>query len=255
MSKVFYFSDGCSGQYKNFKNFINLCHHKDDFGLNAEWIFFATSHGKSPCDGIGGTVKRYVAKRSLQRPLCDQIITYEAMLELCIKEIKGIKFYGISKERMKIVRNILLPRFQSGKTVPGTRIYHHFLPISTNAISFKRTSEDTDVTGIFSFSDERNDIPLVKDIKESDFVSCMYDNNWWIGLVQSVNIEEGDVKVNFMHPHGPNSQFHWPSRNDICYVPMDKLLCKISAPITSTGRLYSINETDFSNIISTYQNI
>ena len=83
----------------------------------------------------------------------------------------------------------------------------------------------------------------------------MYDNNWWIGLVQSVNFEEGDVEINFMHPHGPTSQFHWPSRNDICYVPMDKLLCKISTPITSTGRLYSINEIDYSKIISTFQNI
>ncbi|ESO09020.1 hypothetical protein HELRODRAFT_168952 [Helobdella robusta] len=33
----------------------------EDFGLKAEWHFFATSHGKSPCDGIGGTTKRLVA--------------------------------------------------------------------------------------------------------------------------------------------------------------------------------------------------
>ena len=61
------------------------------------------------------------------------------MLELCIKEIKGIKFFGISKERMEMVRSNLLPRFQNGKTVPGTRIYHNFLPISTTVISFKGT--------------------------------------------------------------------------------------------------------------------
>ena len=49
---------------------------------------------------------------------------------------------------------------------------------------FKINSEDTDVTGTFSFSDERIDIPLVQDIKESDFISCIYDNHWWISLVQ-----------------------------------------------------------------------
>ena len=48
---------------------VNLCHHKQDFGLDALWTFFATSHGKSPCDGIGGFVKRHVATRSLQSPL------------------------------------------------------------------------------------------------------------------------------------------------------------------------------------------
>ena len=30
-----------------------------------QWIFFETSHGKSPCDGIGGAVKCHAAKRSL----------------------------------------------------------------------------------------------------------------------------------------------------------------------------------------------
>ena len=53
---MIYFSDGCAGQYKNCKNFINLCHHLEDFGIPAEWHFFATSHGKGPCDGLGGVV-------------------------------------------------------------------------------------------------------------------------------------------------------------------------------------------------------
>ena len=55
LKKVHYFTDGCAGQYKN--NFTNLCHHLEDFELDAEWNFFATSHGKSVCDGIGGTEK------------------------------------------------------------------------------------------------------------------------------------------------------------------------------------------------------
>ena len=103
IAKLFYFSDGCAGQYKSCNNFINLCHHKNDFGLDAEWIFFATSHRKSPCDGISGFVKRYVAERSLQRPLNNQILSYQSMLELCISEIKDIKFIGINQIEMKTV--------------------------------------------------------------------------------------------------------------------------------------------------------
>ena len=53
-----------AGQYKNCKNFLNLCHHESDFGLDAEWNFFATSHGKGPCDGVGGIVKRLAARAS-----------------------------------------------------------------------------------------------------------------------------------------------------------------------------------------------
>ena len=58
-----YWSDGCAGQYKNFKNLMNLCNHVNDFMFHAIWSFFATSHGKSPCDGIGGTVMRKIAQK------------------------------------------------------------------------------------------------------------------------------------------------------------------------------------------------
>ena len=100
LKKVHYFSDGCAGEYKNCKNFINLCHHKDDFNLEFVWNFFATSHGKSACDGIGGTVKRLVAKASLQHQTCGQIVHAEEMFKFCKTEIKGIEFIYISKETM-----------------------------------------------------------------------------------------------------------------------------------------------------------
>ena len=62
ITKLVYFSDGCAGQYKNKKNLYNLCEHQKEFGLHAEWSFF----GKSPCDGIGGRIKRITARTSLQ---------------------------------------------------------------------------------------------------------------------------------------------------------------------------------------------
>eukprot|EP00731_Ephydatia_muelleri_P028588 Em0020g232a len=64
-SKVMYLSDGCAAQYKNCKNFNNLCHRIDNL---AEWHFFATLHGKTAGDGAAGTFKRLAAKSSLQRP-------------------------------------------------------------------------------------------------------------------------------------------------------------------------------------------
>ena len=55
IKSVDYFSDSCAGQYKNCKAFLNRCHPKSDLDIDVTWGFFATSHGKSPCDGIGGT--------------------------------------------------------------------------------------------------------------------------------------------------------------------------------------------------------
>ena len=75
VSNIVYFSDGCTGQYKNLKNILNLCLHEEDFDIPAEWHFFVRSHGKSPSDGIGGTIKREATKAGLQRPYKDQILT------------------------------------------------------------------------------------------------------------------------------------------------------------------------------------
>ena len=83
--------DGCAGQYKNCYNFSNLCH-VEDYGVPAEWHFFATSHGKSPADGMAGTVKRTATKASLQRPYEEQILTPLKLYEFILQNIKGIQF-------------------------------------------------------------------------------------------------------------------------------------------------------------------
>ena len=61
-----YFSDGAPNQYQYFKNIANLNYHYTDYELKADWHSLTTSHGKSPCDGIGGTVKFLIARASLQ---------------------------------------------------------------------------------------------------------------------------------------------------------------------------------------------
>ena len=53
--------------YKNYKNFLNLCHHYNDFDLEAKWEFFATSHEKFAVDGIEGRTKQLTVRASLQR--------------------------------------------------------------------------------------------------------------------------------------------------------------------------------------------
>ena len=57
ITKVLYFSDGAASQYKNFKIFVNLCYHEIDHMIQTQWHFFATTHGKLPCEGIRGTTK------------------------------------------------------------------------------------------------------------------------------------------------------------------------------------------------------
>lgn len=43
-----------------------MANYEKDFKIKAEWNFFASSHGKGVCDGIGGTVKRHAYRTSFQ---------------------------------------------------------------------------------------------------------------------------------------------------------------------------------------------
>ena len=67
---------------------MNLANHKYNFGVEVSWNFFATSHGKNVCDGIGGTVKRVLSKLLLQGHLLNNA---ERIMNYCIDKIKGIE--------------------------------------------------------------------------------------------------------------------------------------------------------------------
>lgn len=129
VTKIHYFSDGCAGQYKNMYNFAHIYHHLKDFGIPCEWNFFGTSHGKSACDGIGGTVKRLTAKASLQRTYSDQILSCSDMLKFCKENIKGIEFLFTSKEDILQKQLFLQERYEGVKTVQGTRSFHKVSPL------------------------------------------------------------------------------------------------------------------------------
>ena len=81
LKSISYFNDGSSAQCKNYKNFTHLLMHKIDFGMKAEWYFFATSHGKNACDGAVGTVKRLVVCANLQRAIHKQILNPHQLCE------------------------------------------------------------------------------------------------------------------------------------------------------------------------------
>lgn len=57
LKKIIYSSDGAKTQYKNRYNVANLIYHRSDFGVEAEWHFTATAHGKGPSDGVSGCIR------------------------------------------------------------------------------------------------------------------------------------------------------------------------------------------------------
>ena len=123
----------------------------EDFFVGCIWNFFATSHAKLPCIGIGGTVKRLAATASLQSPTTGQILSAEAIFEYCLKSISGITFVYITAEEMKLTRKKLAHLFSTATTITGTRSFHQYTPSSTSIIKMKRLSEDDDFALTFDF--------------------------------------------------------------------------------------------------------
>ena len=142
ISRIIYFSDGCAAQYKNLKNFTNLCCHQDDFGFPAEWHFFATSHGKTACVGVAGTLKRLASKSSLQRPYDNQITIPQQLYDFACKEISGMKFCFTTTctSQHSEEETLLKDRFENARTIPGTQKLHSFKPISRNCIEVQEFS-------------------------------------------------------------------------------------------------------------------
>ena len=201
--KIFYFSDGAASQYKNRKNFINLCYHIEDFSVPAEWHFSATSHGKGACDGVGGTIKRLAARASLQRPYDEQIMTPRQLFEWAIENIPSVSFHYWSMDDYRREEILLKERFLKSRTIPGTRKLHSFIPLTRNKVSTKvyslsTTSKEERVTFLES------ELPIEE---ICGFVTLLYEKHWWVGCVLQLDEDNGEAMISILHPHGPSSSF------------------------------------------------
>ena len=125
-------------------------------GYRIKWIFFATSHDKSPCDRVCGLVKRHAAKRSLNQ----------------------IKFSGTGKETLGGVHKSLVELFSRGNTVPGTQSGHHFIPLPLPKIAHKLSTEDKSYAETHDFN--LSTTFQLRDIRPMTCVICLYVSFWWV---------------------------------------------------------------------------
>ena len=240
LGKLIYFSDGCAGQYKNCKNFVNLCMHEEDFGVPCEWHFFATNHGKGPSDGIGGTIKREATKASLQRPYSDQIISPHQLFQFVAANLKGINAEFIDSEERNAEEHLLLNRFATAKTIAGTQKLHCFIPISRSSLCVKEYSGSSTFRDV---SIRKGGHEVVKDNQIRGYIAVEYDCKWWVAYVLEVYRECREVKVSFLHPHGPNPSFFYPRHAEILVIDTSDVLTSLDAK-TTTGRTYTLSKDE-----------
>ncbi|OXA38614.1 hypothetical protein Fcan01_26644 [Folsomia candida] len=239
MKHIHYFSDGCAAQYKNRKNFANLFHHKRDFGVTAEWHFFATAHGKGPCDAAGGTTKRLLRTASLQGNI---ITTAEDVFNWAKKSILQIEYMLITADQVgDIVDQFNLERrYDAMTTIAGTQQGHHFT-VSEGKIFMYETSMDSIPSAVKNMKGRIDPVQL-EDCAVNDWIACVYDSKWYIAVVDGLDSETQELKVAFWKSNsGPKGGKSFISENASCFIPIGNVLKKLTSPKQS-GRRRKIAE-------------
>ena len=184
-------------------------------------------------------MKRLAARASLQKPYNQQIMSPTQLYQWAKENIPATVFRYCSTEEYEVVKQELENRFQNSRTIPGTRKLHAFIPLSRHLLAVK----------LYSNSGEHKEEKVVKNEGEleldglSGFVTCAYENEWWLACILSVDSENAEVKVTFLHPHGPARSYSYPSIPDILTVPVNDLLARVT-PKTATGRTYTITRKE-----------
>src|SRR5277367_6216204 len=178
-------------------------------------LFCYMTYGKSPCYGIGGTVKRLARRASLQSAVSGHILTLKDLFKWAETNISGIKFFFVSSEDIKLHAHNQEERMACVRTVAGTRSHHCFVPDGTNHVKMYRLSSDykdnTNVTRVLVVNDEPRSSPAMQDLVPGQYVAAVYDDYWYIVCIEERNDADGDVLANFMHRNPATKALFWPA--------------------------------------------
>ncbi|CAB3236345.1 unnamed protein product [Arctia plantaginis] len=134
VTRLHFFSDGPSSQYRQKNNFYLFAHFTNRFGFDATWSFFEAGHGKSVADGIGGCVKRTLDRKVCQgRDIVDAQDAYD-ILNQCLKRIQ---VFLIPDHSINEITRILPPNVQPLK---GTLRVHQIIAIDKSSVKFRDVS-------------------------------------------------------------------------------------------------------------------
>ncbi|KAK3924629.1 Spike glycoprotein [Frankliniella fusca] len=142
LKKIYYFSDSPTSQYRNFKNVANLCQHEEEYQISAVWNFFETSHGKSPCDSLGGAIKRAASRASLQGQLirdAHELVTW-ADERWNSPDDSKVTVGFVSDEEVQNQVPMLENRYSLALKVPAIMKMHYVKPISKYKVELKEFS-------------------------------------------------------------------------------------------------------------------
>ena len=70
-----------------------------------------------------------------------------------------------------------------------------------------------------------------------------YDNHWYFACILKVKPVSNEVRMSFLHPHGPAHSFVYPSTPDELLVDAGDVLLIVN-PSTATGRINTLAQNE-----------
>ncbi|KAK3931046.1 Pseudouridine-5'-phosphate glycosidase [Frankliniella fusca] len=200
LEEVHYMTDGSSAQYKNKFNALNLRKHFEDFQVRARWHFFASCHGKGPCDGLAGRMKRLAMLESLRRLRKESILTASQFYEWAKRIFVDSTWVElVTKQEMEEFRLLYESRYT--KDVPaleGISSAHCLIPLSSSVMQVKQYSSAD--TRQFVYYGELK-APEFVDVH--GFIMVSQESAWHLAYVTERHETENKVTVRWLERDGP----------------------------------------------------
>ena len=90
----------------------------------------------------------------------------------------------------------------------------------------------------------------LNDITPGSYYASKYDNDLYFCVVNYVSMEHADVNAKFMHPKASAKKFVWPDHEDVCWIPLNHMICRVEPSSSgSTDQYYSFDEADIHQVL------
>ena len=258
-------SDGPSTQFKNKFIAASIPALEQKHNLKIKWNYFATSHGKGPVDGIGGSTKRFVwqnvsSRKNMVKDAASFVAAASKMPKVQVEEMNcssinernsslGLDNVFENAAAIKSIASMHFIEIVNGKAVAsittedqadeedddvdmescdGVAPLPEDIPsCSTNDLHGHKQSENN------SLKQSNNSVNNDIEIKVGNWFLVDYDGEYFPGEVLEEG-EEDDFLISVMHSAG--KYWKWPSPKDTTFYLKEKIIRKLGEPVVVNHR-------------------
>jgi hypothetical protein len=225
---VHYISDSPVSQYRNRSIIKVVAQHEEYFnGIKATWDYLESGHGKGPCDGVGGSIKR---SADIAVKKGEIISNAEEFFQWASTNSTNISCLYVSNADVSIADRMLANAgaFKGLSKCHSVRPYNGFIWIKETSCYKECCAEVPTCTGW-----EKTTVTLKQNVKEStskdnpqqhepekpvvnyvvgNIVEAMYNNKMYRGEIIEYDEENNDFNIKFMKKN-KDGRYIWSKAN------------------------------------------